>query len=119
MPPRLDSLQCNIFLVESSLVQSANVQQDLERAAQTVKAKQPRSISKGVDIKAKYWLKWGDVERRECVDIYVKCDMKGIQLHYGTPHPPPLPNKNPFPGREVCERDCSQQSRWVPLLPVS
>ena len=46
------------------------------------------SKSKGVDKKDKYWLKWGDAERHECVDIYVKRDMKGIQLHYGTLHPP-------------------------------
>ena len=67
----------------------AHVQRDLERAAQAVKAKQAQRTSKGVDKKDKYWLKRGDAERRECVDIYVKRDMKGIQLHYGTPHPPP------------------------------
>ena len=76
------------FLVNSSLVRSADVQRDLERAAQAVKAKQAQRKSKGVDKKDKYWLKWGDAERRECVDIYVKRDMKGIQLHYGTLHPP-------------------------------
>ena len=73
------------FLVDSSLVRSAHVQRDLERAAQAVKAKQAQCKSKGADKKDKYWPKWGDVERRECVDIYVKRDMKGIQLHYGTP----------------------------------
>ena len=69
-------------------MRSAHVQRDLERAAQAVKAKQAQRKSKGVDKKDKYWLKWGDAERRECVDIYVKRDMKGIQLHYSTPHPP-------------------------------
>ena len=66
-------------------MRSANIQRDLERAAQAVKAKQVQRKSKGVDKKDKYWLKWGDAERHECVDIYVKCDIKGIQLHYGTP----------------------------------
>ena len=83
------------FLVNSSLVRSADVQRDLERAAQAVKAKQAQRKSKGVDKKDKYWLKWGDAERRECVDIYVKRDMKGIQLHYGTLHPPPEPQSVP------------------------
>ena len=69
-------------------MRSAHVQRDLERAAQAVKAKQAQRKSKGADKKDIYWLKWGDAERRECVDIYVKRDMKGIQLHYGTPHPP-------------------------------
>ena len=76
------------FLVNSSLVPSADVQRDLERAAQAVKANQTQHKSKGVAKKHKYWLKWGDAERRDCVDIHVKRDMKGIQLHYGTVQPP-------------------------------
>ena len=68
-------------------MRSAHVQRDLERAAQAVKAKQARRKSNGADKKDKYWLKWG--KRRECVNIYVKRDMKGIQLHYGTPPPRP------------------------------
>ena len=75
-------------LVKSSLVRSADVQRDQKRAAEAVKAKQAQHKSKGVAKKDKYWLKWGDAERRQCVHTYVKCDIKGIQLHYGTVHPP-------------------------------
>ena len=76
------------LLVNSSLVRSADVQRDVEGAAQAVKAKQAQHKSKGVAKKRKYWLEWGDAERRVCVDIYVKLDVKGIQLHYVTLHCP-------------------------------
>ena len=84
------------FLVPRSSLSSDAVQNDLKAAHASVVARTAaqNKAQKKSDVCSqkpkKCWLAWGTAEKQQCVDIYLAKRMKGVQLHYGDPHPPQI-----------------------------